>query len=213
MNPFSKQNPLDSLLQIRQMGEQLRTMFGDDFMSKFLSGSPQGFPVHPVNPYFTGNNGGESSGNTNPGNASDQSTWDWNALSSGNLWPAFSQFGAGASVFPKVDLYQSSAEISVVVEMPGLVNPKDITIIAEARQLEISGQIISAYQAIRRDQFTLAERNHGTFERTVPLPVPVRTRGVVAFYAQGLIEINLPKATGGVKPGIRREIPIQIAKR
>lgn len=169
-------------------------------MSKLFAGMNQ-FPTHPLNPMHQQPQENVESNNGN--------IWDFQ-YPFGNGMSQFSKFGAGASVFPKLDMYHSPSDLTVVAEIPGLMHPEDISIFVEPQSLQISGQVTSSYGTVKRDHFTLSERHHGMFDRHLELPVPVKIRNATAIYRQGLLEIQLPKATGPYKSGGRRSVPIQV---
>jgi HSP20 family protein len=106
---------------------------------------------------------------------------------------------------PPVDMYETSNEVVVAVELPGL-NEKDIRLSITGDLLTIQGERHSSEEARDAGHYR-QERWFGKFERAISLPIPVETGQVKATYRDGVLTIKLPK-TEGVKP---KEIKIDAA--
>src|SRR5262249_54357036 len=83
-------------------------------------------------------------------------------------------------------------ELVVTAEVPGM-NEKDI-------QLSITGDVLSVKgerhwnQETKQENYYRGERWYGTFERALPLPIPVQADKVKAAYRDGVLTVTLPKA-------------------
>lgn len=93
---------------------------------------------------------------------------------------------------PLTDVYDTSKEIIVKMELPG-VDVKDLQVILEDRRLIVQG--------VRRDDalkeklsYQRMEINYGPFRRVIALPLSVKIHGAAATYQSGFLEIRLPFA-------------------
>jgi HSP20 family protein len=105
---------------------------------------------------------------------------------------------------PAVDLYETTDEMVIGVDLPGL-NQKDIHLSITGDMLTIRGERQRAQQ-VTEDNYYRGERWWGRFERTLPLPIPVQAGKVKAAYRDGVLTITLPKADE-IKP---KEIKIDL---
>ena len=94
--------------------------------------------------------------------------------------------------FPPVNLEESDNEIVVTAELPG-VDPKNVTISIEGRDLVISGEKKST-RTEKKENYHLEELSYGSFLRRLPLPCEVATGKTSGDYKSGMLRITLPKA-------------------
>jgi HSP20 family protein len=99
--------------------------------------------------------------------------------------------GDGGSWSPVVDVIETSDAIVVQVEVPG-VNKDDVSIELTSDRLTIQGE------RKKDDKFTDAhyhrvERSFGRFQRTFSLSVPINPDDTKAAFANGVLEIRIPK--------------------
>ena len=92
---------------------------------------------------------------------------------------------------PRLDVYETSRELVIVAELPGLSSPEEIRLTLIDRTLLLRGAIIRPY-GVADDQMLMAERYFGSFERTVPLPARAVLTGLKAQYQNGLLTIRFP---------------------
>jgi HSP20 family protein len=92
---------------------------------------------------------------------------------------------------PQVDMYETSEEIIIFVEIAG-VEKKDLDLEINSRAVKISGRRLLTPPA-QKGRYRLAEIQYGAFERMLYLPAPVDTVKAAATYEKGLLEIRLPK--------------------
>ncbi|MDI6715735.1 MAG: Hsp20/alpha crystallin family protein [Actinomycetota bacterium] len=118
-------------------------------------------------------------------------------------------FGAGKEMAvpwtPLVDVYEKDDRYIVSVELPD-VRPEDIDVSVIDNTLRIKGERKHVYEA-KPENYVRSERFYGPFERTIELPMSVKTEEVEATYKDGLLQINLPKVE--VKKG--KEIKVKAA--
>ena len=100
----------------------------------------------------------------------------------------WSEFGS-----PRVDVYETEQEVVAHCELPGLEKKEDVQIHVDHQSLTIYGQI-SRNRETNEEQMHRKERFVGRFQRTVSLPVPVKTEGTKATYKNGILEVRMPKA-------------------
>jgi len=95
------------------------------------------------------------------------------------------------SWIPRVDVYEESDRFVVLADVPG-VEPKDITITAEAGVLSIRGERRSEKKT-SEPAYERAERATGTFLRRFTLPEGADTESITAKHANGVLEVTIPK--------------------
>jgi HSP20 family protein len=121
---------------------------------------------------------------------------------SGRAMPATGS--QGRSWVPPLDMHETSDELVLRVELPG-VREKDVVVSITGDFLTIKGE--RRWDAENKDQkFLHVERAYGQFERLIQLPMAVQSDKVKASFRDGVLEVTLPKAEQ-LRP---REIKIDI---
>ncbi len=125
------------------------------------------------------------------------------------LWESFDRlldgFGQDFSWSPAVDVVETSKEIKVKADLPGL-EEKDIKIELNDGYLTIIGERKEESEEKGAHTYS-CERRYGSFSRTLPINADIKENEVKAHFKNGTLEIILPKANED-KP-IGRIIPIQ----
>lgn len=98
----------------------------------------------------------------------------------------------GAGVFPPVNVTHDSENFYVRAEVPGL-NAKELSISAVRNRLSLSGKREIPLEK-DRVSYHRRERAEGSFSRIVTLPGEVDAERVEARYADGILNLTLPKA-------------------
>jgi HSP20 family protein len=111
--------------------------------------------------------------------------------------------GNGDGITPPIDVHETPDELVITASMPG-VKPEDLEVTMTGQQLTLRGEV-KADETVERDQYLYRERRHGTFSRTLQLPVRVEGDKAQASFADGVLTLRIPKAEE-VKP---RQIRIQ----
>jgi len=93
---------------------------------------------------------------------------------------------------PPIDLIDKGENLLLRSEMPG-VKKKDIKISVTENDITISGKVEKAKEEKKEDYY-YAERAYSSWERTVPLPVKIKSDAAKAKYENGVLEVTLPKA-------------------
>jgi HSP20 family protein len=102
----------------------------------------------------------------------------------------FSTLGMATAFIPKIDVYESSKEIKVIAELPGL-DENDIDVSLTNDMLIISGE-----KKDKEEEMAIcykAERLYGWFTRAIPIPVEVDIDKVNAKFKNGILRILLQK--------------------
>ena len=82
--------------------------------------------------------------------------------------------------------------VTVSAELPGL-NPENIDINLEARNLTISGEA-AAIDLDDDSRYIRRERQTAGFKHTLTLPYTIDAEGIEASYSDGILTIELPRA-------------------
>lgn len=98
---------------------------------------------------------------------------------------------------PAVDIYETSTEIVLKADLPGLTQ-EQIEVNVEDRQLLIRGER-RADTAVAPESYHRIERPTGSFRRVFNLPPSVDESGIRAEYRNGILTLSLPKR-GEAKP-------------
>lgn len=93
---------------------------------------------------------------------------------------------------PAVDLVDKGNNLILRSEMPG-VKKGDIKLSLTEDNISISGKVEKTKEEKKEDYY-YAERAYSSWQRTVPLPVKVKSDAAKAKYEKGVLEVTLPKA-------------------
>ena len=133
------------------------------------------------------------------------SPWDWNGgrnpyrqlrFAMDRLFSDFAQDypvfgGAGAMVWPPINVWEENDQFILEAAVPGL-KMEQLEILCQGRDLTLRGQrqdpgdLQDTYQ--RRERFT------GTFTRSLSLPADIDTSQIRATLEDGILQIAIPKA-------------------
>lgn len=100
--------------------------------------------------------------------------------------------GAAARQYPRVNLAEAGESYLLEALAPG-VDPASLEVTVKGDTLTISGEK-KAPEGVRAEAFHRTERSAGRFTRSVELPGEIDADKVKAAYADGIIQITLPKA-------------------
>ncbi|WP_455201077.1 Hsp20/alpha crystallin family protein [Kaarinaea lacus] len=119
-------------------------------------------------------------------------------------WPTWAETKAPfGGKLPKVDVIDREKEVLVRAEVPGVEKDKlDISVTENA--ITIKG---TAHHEEKEEkgEYYRCETSHGTFTRTVALPVDVDSEHAKAKYKDGVLEVTVPK----LKKAHRRTVKIE----
>ena len=103
---------------------------------------------------------------------------------------------------PAMDLVENDDHYVLKADLPGLTQD-DIKIEFEDRTLTVSGERKSEHEA-KKDGYYRVERAFGSFSRSLTLPEGVDAEAVTANFANGVLEVSIPK------PEVRKPRRIEI---
>ena len=106
--------------------------------------------------------------------------------------PSFRGFALPEAVAwsPKVDVFEKDNRLITRVDLPGL-KKEDVKVEVADGHLALSGERKHEIEE-KKDTFYRAEREYGSFCRTVPLPEGVKLDDIKATFADGVLEVSVP---------------------
>jgi len=90
-----------------------------------------------------------------------------------------------------IDLYETEKEVVVKTAVPG-VRPEDVEVKVTGDVLAIRGTTTEEKDT-KAENYYLRERRHGTFSRSIALPVAVQADKAEAVFEHGILTLTLPK--------------------
>lgn len=111
----------------------------------------------------------------------------------------------GKSNSPRIDVYETENKVVIKAEIAG-VSKEDLNIYVDENSIRLSGQT-KKDKEFKDENAYRTERYFGSFSRTVPLPVEVKSDMATASYKDGLLSIIVPKEESTKMKG--RKIDIQ----
>jgi HSP20 family protein len=105
--------------------------------------------------------------------------------------------GAGADIFPNMDVQETDKRVTLAVELPG-VDPKDVNVETIGDTVMISGEKKSEFERKNGESYR-RERSYGSFERRLTLPFSIDEKAVDAKFDKGVLTITIDKPADAVK--------------
>lgn len=99
--------------------------------------------------------------------------------------------GIGARRYPRVNLNEDSGNFYISALLPG-IDAKALDINLTGTTLTLSGERVA--NSAEKARWQRQERGHGKFMRAIELPLEVDAKKISAEYADGILQIVLPKA-------------------
>ncbi|HYC46528.1 MAG TPA: Hsp20/alpha crystallin family protein [Burkholderiales bacterium] len=93
----------------------------------------------------------------------------------------------------RIDVSESEKAYRLVAEMPG-VRKEDINVSIDGNEVTISAEVKNEKQADEGERTLRSERFYGKVSRTLTLGFPIDEAGAQAKYADGVLELTLPKS-------------------
>jgi HSP20 family protein len=103
------------------------------------------------------------------------------------LLPAFMQSGG-----PRLDMYESEAELVVTIEVPGL-DKNEISLELAGKRLIVRGEKHITRERKAAGSGLYSEKRYGGFIRSLQLPCDVDHRSITADLKRGVLTVRLPK--------------------
>jgi len=94
---------------------------------------------------------------------------------------------------PAADIHETDEALTFAVELPGIA-PDQVQVTTEENVLTIRGTRSALHAGEIDARFHLIERHDGAFVRRFQLPPNVNASMITAEYANGLLELRVPKA-------------------
>lgn len=128
----------------------------------------------------------------------------------------FTRFGEGyeepalaGNWMPSADVYETKDAMILKVEVPGMTE-KDLDVELENNILTISGER-KFEEKTEEKGFQRFERKYGKFVRSFTLPVNVDSEKIAANYANGVLELTIPKREEAKPKKIKFDIKKSLA--
>lgn len=102
------------------------------------------------------------------------------------------------------EVFEDENRLVVRLEVPGM-SKEDIDIEVRDDALIMSGEKRFENES-SQGRWRVMQCAYGSFRRVVPLPTPVKVDETHAFYKNGVLRVDLPKAT----PGKPRQVTIKV---
>lgn len=121
-------------------------------------------------------------------------------------WTTFAppQFAEKAMWAPKVDVLQKDNRLITRIDLPGM-KKEDVSVEVIEGSLVLSGERKSETSE-EKDNIYRAEREYGSFYRSVPLPKGVKFDDVKATFTNGVLEVSVPVPAEPVNKARKVEI-------
>ena len=120
-------------------------------------------------------------------------------------WPSLFRRGDGGELMvPDLDIHENSREITVEADLPG-IEEKDVAVSLANGVLTIKGERKHEREE-KKENYYLAERSFGAFERALRLPDTVDEGKVEARFDKGVLKVTAQKKPEAVKAERKIEI-------
>jgi len=107
------------------------------------------------------------------------------------LWPKIGEWEL------PIDMHQTANDIIVKASLPGF-KPEEVDISITSDTITIKGEH-KEEQEVKEENYSYKERRYGTFNRSVLIPVQVKSDKAEAVFEDGVLTLTMPKAEE-VKP-------------
>jgi HSP20 family protein len=120
-------------------------------------------------------------------------------------WPSvFRHRNGDGLVSPELDVRENTNSITIEAELPG-VDEKDVSVTVANGMLTIKGEKKQEKEE-KSENYYLAERNYGAFERSLRLPDTIDDTKVEAKFDKGVLKVTAAKKPEAVKAERKIEI-------
>jgi len=99
----------------------------------------------------------------------------------------------GSSKWPRVNIIELFDEIIVTADIPGLQKAGDVSVKINGNKINLEGEVASRNEQLEGVIVHKEERPKGKFSRTITLPAAVVSKGALATYHQGILELKFKK--------------------
>ena len=114
-------------------------------------------------------------------------------------WPSLFRRhnGDGAIIIPELDVRENTNTVTVEAELPG-VDEKDVSVTVANGMLTIRGEKKQQKEE-KTENYYLAERSYGAFERSLRLPDSIDDTKVEAKFDKGVLKVTAAKKPEAIK--------------
>lgn len=123
-------------------------------------------------------------------------------------WPSlprlFSRGSSSGAMLPEIDVHDNTKTLTIDVDLPG-VDEKDVTVTLANGLLTIRGEKKSQREE-KNENYYLAERSYGGFERSLRMPDTIDESKLEAKFDKGVLRIVAQKKPEAVKAERKIEI-------
>ncbi|MCP3888915.1 MAG: Hsp20/alpha crystallin family protein [Desulfobulbaceae bacterium] len=124
----------------------------------------------------------------------------WNHFLGETPFPGF----VSQEWLPSVDVSETKDKLLIKAELPGL-DAKDVSVNISGDLLTIKGEKKQEEEK-KDEQYYRSERFYGSFQRSIRLPVNIKTNDVDATFKKGVLQIALPKTEEARKKEIKIKV-------
>jgi len=117
----------------------------------------------------------------------------------------------GRPYLPAADVFARNDDLVLRVELPGIDPHKDVTVTLEDGELTVKGER-KAEKEVKEDGYYRRESTFGYFERHFVVPEGTKESDIKATYAEGVLEIAIPKAAAPAAKPKAKAIPVTTQK-
>lgn len=103
---------------------------------------------------------------------------------------------------PKIDVITRDNKLVTRVDLPG-VKMEDVNVDVADGMLTLSGERKKEMKE-EKDNYFRAEREYGSFCRTIALPKGVKVDDIKATFMNGVLEVSVPLPPAAVEPASRK---------
>lgn len=119
-------------------------------------------------------------------------------------WPLASARWPANVMVPDLDVHENDKSVTIDVDLPG-VDEKDVSVTFNNGYLTIKGEKKTEHEE-KKENYYLAERSFGSFERSLRLPDTLDDTKIEAKFDKGVLKISAPKRPEAQKAERKIEI-------
>ena len=119
-------------------------------------------------------------------------------------WPSLLRQGHDTGMVPELDVRENTDSITIEAELPG-VEEKDVSVMLTNGILTIKGEKKQNKEETNENYY-LAERSYGAFERSLRLPETIDQAKIEAKFDKGVLKVKAAKKPEAVKAARKIEI-------
>jgi HSP20 family protein len=119
-------------------------------------------------------------------------------------WPSLFRQGYETVMVPELDVRENTDSITIEAELPG-VEEKDVAVTLTNGTLTIKGEKKQSKEE-KNENYYLAERSYGAFERSLRLPETIDEAKIEAKFDKGVLKVKAAKKPEAVRAARKIEI-------